>query len=103
MGHVGDWVGLAWIVGLLGGVAFLMLYGSPTRYVDRVFSWHLFWSTLAGVLHLTGLLLSSRSLWPLLVADWLSAAIIYWRVGLLIASRRNRRRETPTKGVDHVE
>jgi hypothetical protein len=89
-------LGAAWTAGLIGALTFLVLYGSPRKYVDRRFSWHLAWSAFASVLQFGGLLLSRWSLWPLVVADWLAVAILYWRVGLLVATRRSASRK-----VDH--
>ena len=81
-------LGLAWGAGLLGALGFLVLYGSPRRYLDRTMSWHLFWTAIIGGLQYAGKLLSGWSLIPLLIVDWISVGIMYWRVGLLVATRR---------------
>lgn len=89
-------LGLAWVAGLIGAVCFIILYGSPRRYLDRTMAWHLFWTSVIGGLQYAGLLLAAWSLVPLFVADWVSVGIIYWRIGLLIATRRQaaiRRKE----------
>ena len=83
------WLAAAWIAGLLGVAAFVAAYGAPWWYRDRALGWHLFWSAVAAALTYLGLLLAWWSLVPLLVAEWLGVGIVYWRVGLLIATRRS--------------
>ncbi len=87
-GAIGMGLGVAWLLGLAGALVFLTFYGSPRQYHDRTMSWHLFWTVVIGGLQYVGKLLSGWSLVPLLIADWISVGIVYWRIGLFISTRR---------------
>lgn len=82
-----------WLLAILIGALFLVLYGSPRKYEDGHMSWHLAWTVFSGVLHYIGLLVATRTLLPIAVADGLAVGIIGWRLALLLATRRAQRRE----------
>lgn len=91
---------LAWLAGILGAGLYLVIYGNPRRSADPGMGWHLVWTAAAGALQWLGLLLATRSLIPLLIADWLAVAIVYWRVALLINTRRRNRHRKARHGQD---
>ena len=95
-----DWLALAWVTGLAGAVAFILIYGRPWRYRDRAVGWHLFWTAGAGGLSYVGLLLAQFSLVPLVITEWVAASIVWWRVGLLLSTRRGISREGKSGHVD---
>lgn len=76
----------------VSGLLFLVAYGLPWRYPDRIMSWHLVSIAMVAILEAIGwILVMWLGLIPVAIAYWASAAIMYWRVGLLIATRRRER------------
>jgi CHASE2 domain-containing sensor protein len=91
------WVILAeWILTAVGAGGFLVLYGRPWRYEDRVMAWHLTAVTAVAGLEAFGLLLAvvlgELPLIPTALVYGAGAGIVYWRVALLVAAKRRERR-----------
>jgi len=86
---------LEWLFTLIGALVFLAFYGRPWKYSDKVMSWHLASVTAVGGLEIVGLLMARWSLIPSVVAYGLATAIIYWRLGLLLAAQRRARQKAP--------
>lgn len=81
-----------WVAIVLGAVAFGLLYGRPGKYGDREMAWHIAAATAAAGLQPIGLLLGAVSLWLPVATEGLAMAIVYWRVALLVQTRRAARR-----------
>ncbi|HVE27786.1 MAG TPA: hypothetical protein VNC22_20410 [Sporichthya sp.] len=91
------WVILAeWILTAVGAGGFLILYGRPWRYEDRVMAWHLTLVTAVAGFEALGLLLAvvlgRLPLIPTALVYGAATATVYWRVVLLIKTRRARTR-----------
>lgn len=101
------WVILAeWTLTAVGAGGFLVLYGKPWRYEDRVMAWHLAAVTAVAGLEALGLLLAvvlgELPLIPTALVYGAAAAIVYWRVVLLVRERRRARRVSAGPGPDHT-
>ena len=81
-----------WILLIAGAVVFAFLYGRPSRYADSEMAWHIAAATTAAGLQPIGFLLGAVSLWIPVATEGVAAAIVYWRVVLLIQTRRRARR-----------
>jgi hypothetical protein len=91
------WVILGeWILTAIGAGGFLVIYGRPWKYEDRVMSWHLTAVTAVAGLEALGLLLAvvlgELPLVPTALVYGAAAGVVYWRVVLLVAQRRRERR-----------
>lgn len=84
---------LEWLAIVFGAILFIAIYGSPFRYRDREMSWHLVSAAFVWLLQALSLLLAGWSLIPIAIAEGVSAGIIYWRLALLIRTRRAARKE----------
>ena len=96
------WVILAeWILTAVGAGGFLVLYGKPWKYVDRVMAWHLTAVTAVAGLEAAGLLLAvvlgELPLIPTALVYGAATGVVYWRMVLLVRERRRQRKE------DHVQ
>lgn len=86
------WVLTEWALTGLGAIVFLIVYGWPGKYQDRAMSWHIAAITAvtaaeAGGLFLVGLRIPVP-LWTFAVIYGVGTLIIYWRLWLLIQTRR---------------
>lgn len=77
-----------WVAIIVGTAVFLVAYGRPWRYADRVMSWHLVAVTAVAGLETLGLLVAERSLVPVALVYGLATGVVYWRLVLLLQSRR---------------
>ncbi len=78
-----------WLATILGAVLFLAAYGLPWRYKDRTMAWHLASVTAVAGLEALGLLLiSTVGMLPLAIVYGAAAGIVYWRLWLLLRTRR---------------
>lgn len=88
-----------WILTAVGAIAFLVIYGKPWRYEDRVMAWHLTAVTAVAGGEALGLLLAvvlgELPLIPTALVYGAAAGIVYWRMALLIHSRRRASRRNP--------
>ena len=76
----------------LGAITFLAVYGPPWRYLDRGMSWHLASLTaVAGLEAIALLFVRAIGLVPLALIYGGSAAVVYWRLVLLLRARRDDR------------
>lgn len=79
-----------WALITLGGAAFLLVHGPPWKAKDRAMAWHVAALTAVAAVEPLGLLLVRVSLWPSLIIYTASVAVMYWRIYLLIQTRRRR-------------
>lgn len=84
-----------WLVTFIAATAFIVLHGWPSKYRERVMSWHLssvtavFAAESAGLL---ALILQLRiSLWVFVVIYGAGAVVVVWRLVLQIKARRRDR------------
>lgn len=101
------WVILAeWILTALGAGTFLALYGRPWKYEDKAMAWHLTAVTGVAGLEALGLLLAvvlgELPLIPTALVYGAATGVVYWRMVLLVRSRRRARRTTADPGPDHT-
>lgn len=82
---------IEWLLVSLGAFAFLVVYGRPWRYRDRTMAWHLAMVTLVAGVEPLGLLVAGLSLLPSAIIYGSSASLIYWRLWLLLRTRRRDR------------
>lgn len=79
---------LEWLVILVGLTLFQAFHGWPGKYADPVMAWHLGVMTAAQQLEIAALFMAGVSLMPSVLAYGASAAIVYWRLWLLLRTRR---------------
>jgi hypothetical protein len=101
------WVILSeWILTALGAGGFLVLYGRPWRYEDRVMAWHLTAVTAVAGLEAAGLLLAvvigELPLIPTALVYGAATGVVYWRMVLLVAAKRRAKRASADPGPDHT-
>lgn len=85
---------LEWLLTGLGAVVFLAAYGRPWRYSDRVMSWHLASVTAVAGMEAWGLLLMAViGKVPLALVYGAGLAVVYWRLALLLRTRREAHRD----------
>ncbi len=101
------WVILGeWILTAIGAGGFLVLYGRPWKYEDRVMSWHLTAVTAVAGLEALGLLLAvvlgELPLIPTALVYGAAAAVVYWRTALLVAAKRRARKASAGPGPGHI-
>ena len=83
---------IEWLVTLMAAVAFVVFYGWPGKYREPTMSWH--FSTVTAIMAvesagLLALVLRLRiSLWVYVVIYGAVAAVMVWRLVLLIRARR---------------
>lgn len=94
-GFLQAFIVISWLLIPLGAAAFLAVYGRPWRYVDRDMAWHLWSATAVAGLEGVALLVAQLSLIPSAIVYGLTTAIIYWRLVLLVKTRRAARRAPP--------
>lgn len=97
MNAIEGWVIVAeWALTALGAVVFLAIYGWPGKYRDKTMSWHLAAMTADNGLDRVGLLLGVIAGRLLLIPSVLiygaAMVVMYWRLWLLLAARRRRKR-----------
>lgn len=80
---------LEWLLTGVGAVGFLVAYGRPWKYADRVMSWHLISVTAVAGMEGFGLLfMAVIGKVPLALIYGAGAAVVYWRLWLLLRTRR---------------
>lgn len=79
---------IEWLLTIVGAALFLVAYGPPWRYVDKTMAWHLVAVTAVTGLEAIGLLIAELSLVPVALVYGLVTGIVYWRLVLLIKTRR---------------
>lgn len=87
------WVIVAeWILTAVGAGGFLVLYGRPWHYEDRVMAWHVASVTAVAMLEAAGLLMVALGLrlplWVFVLVYGIATGVVYWRLALLLLSRR---------------
>lgn len=84
-----------WGLTVLGAFLFLAMYGWPSRYHDRAMSWHLASVTAVMMAEGAGLLLAALGvllpLWLFATIYGVATAVVYWRLALLLKTRRSNR------------
>lgn len=84
---VGEWA----VTAVLAGI-FLLVYGPPWRYEDKTMAWHITAVTAVTALESAGLFLVgigvALPIWIFAVVYGVATAIVYWRLWLLIRTRR---------------
>lgn len=87
-----------WLLLAAGTGTFLALYGRPWRYRDREMSWHLWAVTVVAFFGPIGLLAAGVSLVPTAVVEGAAVGLAWWRVVLLVQTRRRTRRAGHASG-----
>ena len=79
------------ITTLLAGV-FLAVYGPPWRYSDKTMAWHITAVTAVTMIESAGLFLVgfgvALPIWLFAAVYGLATVVVYWRLWLLIKTRR---------------
>lgn len=81
-----------WGLTTLGALIFLVLYGLPGRYKDTTMAWHVASVTAVAGLEAAGLLMVALGvrvpLWLFVALYGVATAVVYWRLVLLMATRK---------------
>lgn len=81
-----------WGLTAVGSVVFLLLYGWPGRYQDRVMAWHIVSVTAVTAVETLGLLAATLRiglpLWLFAVIYGAAGGVVFWRLWLLLKTRR---------------
>lgn len=84
-----------WLVTLIAALAFIVLYGWPSKYRERTMSWHISSVTAVAAAESAGLLAIilqlQISLWLYVAIYGAGAAVVVWRLILLIKAKRRDR------------
>lgn len=88
-------IAIAWIALAVLAFVFLLIFGRPSRYVDKTMAWHLAITTALAGFEPIGLLLAGVSLIPAAVIYVGSIGVMVWRIVLLL---RERIRPDPPNG-----
>jgi hypothetical protein len=86
---------VAWIAISVLAFVFVLIFGPPSRYVDKTMAWHLAFTTALAGLEPIGLLLAGVSLVPAAIIYVGTIAVMVWRLVLLL---RERARPHPPNG-----
>jgi len=86
---------IEWSATLLVAVVFLVVYGWPSRYEDRTMSWHIVSVTAVAAIESAGFLALAAGVqippWVYVAIYGAGAAVMAWRLGLLLNTRREQR------------
>lgn len=76
-----------WALIFAGGITLAaMLF--PWHAQDKVMAWHLFYGALVLAAQPLGFCLAGLSLWPAAIVEAGAVGVVYWRLWLLIETRR---------------
>lgn len=92
-----------WIVTVVYGVAFLLMFGWPWRHPDRIMAWHIASFTVVSIAEALGLaaiaLRYHVPLWTYAVIYGGGAGVILWRLALLVGARTGVKMNKVAKAV----
>lgn len=83
-----------WLLMAIGAGIFLAVLGRPWRSRDPQMTWHVATATAVAGAQPVALLLAGLSMWPVVMIEGLAMAMVWWRLVLLIQTRRRARRRT---------
>lgn len=92
------WLGIAAL-----SVTFLILFGNPNRYQDRLMSWHLALTTALAGSEALGYLVQGWSLAPAAAISVWSVSVMAWRVVLQVQARRAARERAKRRSQPSME